>query len=776
MAVKKHNKNTPASPTRLFPAGLPAREWVEFEAAGFSRSVSGVIFRTGESLSCGVPLGAIDTGCIDLELDGTLGYCTIFNSNSPKRGKLGEPFLGLNVGGQTWVLTTAEIPGLTDDPGVKTATGIEYWGHYPMADVEFETDAPVAVGLRAWAPFIPGDVAMSNTPAAVFEVHLRNTSDDAQRGTIAMTFAGPTVAEALGDTAFLRTPDMGACTGGSHVANAAGVGYALGYVATKVGSMPVVRKGAHLGTRADAWAAIAHALPGPGYAWRPGEHDLGSSVAIDFSLAPGECKVIPLFLTWYAPIWNGSGRPGGSGNTYTHMYAARYWSAMEVAQLMTWDWRNLSRRICAWQQAIYASAELPPWLRDCLVNALHLIPEDSVWAQARPPIGEWCREADGLFGMNECPNDCPQIECLGCSTLGNFPLVFFFPELALSTLRAYKAYQYPNGQAPWVFGGATQASGGYEMARPGPGYQVTVNGPFYVVQVDRLWRCSGDDTVLREFYESVKKNTVFTMNLRPEWGAAGILSMPSGDRDTTGFEFSEWFGMSGYVGGLHLMNLRILERMAKAFGDEAFARQCEAWQEQAGEILEEELWAGDYYLANYDPETGRKTDAVFAYQLDGEWFTSQHGLPRVFRPDRVKTTLQTIKDTCIAASPYGAANFVNRDGTEAAEGTYKLGGCHGKAHFFVPELLMLAMLYMYEGEADFGLDLARRCMHGLVCRGGRPWDAANVVRGDTGEGVYGSDYYQNMIIWSLPLALEQGDLSAVRKPGGLVDRILTAAV
>ena len=66
----------------------------------------------------------------------------------------------------------------------------------------------------------------------------------------------------------------------------------------------------------------------------------------------------------------------------------------------------------------------------------------------------------------------------------------------------------------------------------------------------------------------------------------------------------------------------------------------------------------------------------------------------------------------------------------------KLSGCQGKSHFFVPELLMLAMLYLYKGEQKFGLELAGRCIHGLVCRGGRAWDAANVVRGDTGEGMY----------------------------------------
>ena len=236
---------------RLFPAGLPEREWVEFPAEGFDQPVNGVIFRTGNSLSCGMPLGGIDTGCIDLELDGTFGYCTIFNSHVPRRGKLGEPFLGLNVNGETWILTTASIPGLTDHHKIKTAKRIEYWGHYPMADLEFETDAPVGVGLRAWSPFVPGDTAISNTPGAVFEVHLRNRTDRPQQGTIVMTFPGPAPNETLGDTAFIQTPGMGSYTGGTYVYNSAGIGYALGYGA------PKTRKGIHLAKDADAWLKIA---------------------------------------------------------------------------------------------------------------------------------------------------------------------------------------------------------------------------------------------------------------------------------------------------------------------------------------------------------------------------------------------------------------------------------------------------------------------------------------------------------------------------------------
>ena len=73
---------------------------------------------------------------------------------------------------------------------------IHYWGHYPVADLEYETDAPVQLGLRAWTPFLPGDLKDSTIPGIVFEAHLRNVTAEPQTGTLVMNFPGPTANEA----------------------------------------------------------------------------------------------------------------------------------------------------------------------------------------------------------------------------------------------------------------------------------------------------------------------------------------------------------------------------------------------------------------------------------------------------------------------------------------------------------------------------------------------------------------------------------------------------
>lgn len=143
-----------------------------------------------------------------------------------------------------------------------------------------------------------------------------------------------------------------------------------------------------------------------------------------------------------------------------------------------------------------------------------------------------------------------------------------------------------------------------------------------------------------------------------------------------------------------------------------------------------------------------------------------HALPA----NRVKTTLATIKLANIAVTKYGAVNYVGPDGKLANVGGY------GTYSYFPPEALMLAMTYIYCGEKEFGVELARRVWHNLVCIQGYTWDMPNIMCGDvdTGERTFGNDYYQDLMLWSLPAALAGQDFGAPTKPNGLIQRMIQA--
>lgn len=87
---------------------------------------------------------------------------------------------------------------------------------------------------------------------------------------------------------------------------------------------------------------------------------------------------------------------------------------------------------------------------------------------------------------------------------------------------------------------------------------------------------------------------------------------------------------------------------------------------------------------------------------------------------------------------------------------------------------MLAATYAYNGQQALAMRLARRCLYGIGVKWGYTWTQPNIVNGQTGQRVYGADYYQNMMLWALPAALEGRDIKQATAPGSLVQRVIEA--
>lgn len=793
---------------RLFPAGLAQVEWQQFSAQGFRRPVSGILFGSDNPTCCGVPLGGLGTGCLDIEPEGVLGFSSVFypSLNVPptpyktlRNPKLLTPFLGLSVGGRTWVLAdekfikggefltcadpcdpfgkggylnfpdyvahwTVRVPPTV---GVRPATGIEYWGHYPVVDMEYHTDAPVGVALRAWSPFIPGDPAASNIPAAVFEVRLRNLTGDAQRGVIAFNFPGPNEAEAGADSCVrAKVAERG-------LAGISVAGPRAQYFLGVIGRSPVV-VGGDLSRSPEGWAGLARLAPGTDTE-AAASGDRGASVAVPFRLQGHREEIVRFVLAWFLTYYTGGpwtdaggfdrvewgpppypipGRETDEGERYVPMYATRYEGPVDVARKLARTHRSLLRRVLAWQEVIYDAEEYPVWLRDSLINNLALIPEDSFWAAPRGKIAHWAYPT-GAFHLTENPRTCSITGCIVSNYYGDLPIAFFFPDLERSILRAYQSQVRPDGAVPFVWASL-------DVTKPSYEHLIPLNGPCFVDLVHRLWLRTGDRTVVEEFYPTVKKTTAFTMNLKK--GPGGLISVHQEGGGQEWWEHTPVYGMVPHLAGVRLASLRMAENMAKEVGDTAFAQQCREWYEEASADLEGQLWnpEANSYLFFDDPATGKRSDLIMSSQLDGQWMANLHGLPGVFRQDRVETVLETIKETCLV--DVGLAGF--SDPKEGAQLTL-----YGT---FPPEIHIVAMTYMYNGFPELGLEIARRNHANMVRRHGHPWDLPNLIRCDTGERTYGVDYYQNMVLWGVPVAMQNQDVRAFCARGGLVDRILQA--
>jgi uncharacterized protein (DUF608 family) len=801
---------------RLFPANLPAAKWQEFRAAGYSNPVTGIVYRNAPSFIgledrprpvSGVPLGGIDTGGLYLEGFGAFGYSSIFNNYVPPGGPLNRPFLGIGIGGQTHVLTTGQTknyagrnqsslgPVLSFAGGTGTAKTIDYWGHYPIVDMQYKTGAPVEVSLRAWAPFIPGDAQTSNTPGAVFEIHLTNNGSSRQAGTLAFSFPGfgkhRTRDEVIGwfnlpkeielpAPHIERRPAPADLSGVWMEEKAWGMSYVLAALDEKS-----IRVGGELGTDGIKWAAIEKGLP------EIAQDDGGSSLAVDFSLEPGQEKVVRLILAWYAPEWEGNGNPGtggrpiltksggrlvsySTGKRFTHMYASRFANAGEVADFLARNHQSLLDRIIAWQSVIYGDKELPGWLADSLINAFYYYAPCSLWAQAKPPIGDWCKPEDGLFAMIESPRACPNVSTLPNITMMGPFVEYFFPDLAVSMMRSFKAAQKENGDVPCLAGHwadpATPAS---------YGYQEVMNGANYMLQLDCHWKVTGDEEFLKEFYPSAKQALEYSFNRRPDLGLSQIVAMPPYESGTANelewYEDRRVWGYAVHPGGYRMAAAEMLREWAVKMGDTEHVKRLDARLEAGKEAMQKYLWRGDHYLVYNDPQTGKQLDAFFSAQLNGQFWARLHGVQPVFPQQNIATVLAVLRDKVCKISKLGMPpTFANPDGTVW---TGEVNGyMTGKYNWNDTQAILCALTFAYEGQRDFGLELLHKYCEINACQWGYMWDGpcSHSAFEDNGEVTYGWDYWFDACIWAAPAALANQDLSGPCKADGLVDRIIKA--
>ena len=198
---------------------------------------------------------------------------------------------------------------------------------------------------------------------------------------------------------------------------------------------------------------------------------------------------------------------------------------------------------------------------------------------------------------------------------------------------------------------------------------------------------------------------------------------------------------------------------------------CSELAEKALDALEKHLWTGSYYRNFVEPNGKNRSDLLFAYQLDGQWITDHHGLPSALPKNRVQKVLERIAEYNMRLSRSGATNYAMPDGSPASVGGY------GTYSYFPPEGLMLAMTYIYNGHRALGMRLAKKIWYNIVCRHRYTWDMPNIIRGDrdTGERTFGHDYYQDMMLWCLPPALQGAHFGRPCREGGLVDRVVKAA-
>jgi len=501
---------------------------------------------------------------------------------------------------------------------------------------------------------------------------------------------------------------------------------------------------------------------------------LGAGLAVDAesdnlrgkwsaTLVPGESRRLRLVFAWYFPNWRDRGN-----EAHVHRYGTRFASAQAVASWALANYDTLLARVLVWQTAIYTS-ELPNWLCDALVQGFYSLAKNTVWI-ARTRKDEWWTD-DGWFTHNESHTGCPITETMVCRMHGHFPALFFFPELEFTTLNAFRHFQIADGEIPFSYGMATS------MRDPRYHCQHPLNSGQYAQMVYRLYQRTNDRVQLAQLYDSAKRAIRYQYSLDDD--GDGLVN----DQAHVGpgenwpanqfYDIWPWWGTSAYVAGTWLATLACGRALALEMGDTAFVEECDAWLERGQKSFESKLWTGSYYRLWNDAGNEGVNDVSLANQLMGEWCIGVLGLPDVLPEDKVQSALSTVAAWNMAATSYGVVNGASPDGTRYNSG-YSVDNDFG-LHTFFGESMCVAMTFMYHHRQDTGLEIAKRLYEAVAIKTRSPWNQRCLISSYTGLPVWGDDYYSNLIIWALPMALAGQSVGQFSHQGSLVQQMITAA-
>jgi len=437
------------------------------------------------------------------------------------------------------------------------------------------------------------------------------------------------------------------------------------------------------GSGADIWQPFSKngTLPD----WAPNLASAGeptaAAIAVRFTLAAHEKRLIPMALSWDLPIVEfGGGRKWV--RHYTKFFDASGTNAWKIARTALENSQTWSRQIDAWQKPYIEDQSKPLWYRGELFNELYILADGgTVWAHELNGSGNAQHQSAKMadtFSYLECFD----YKYYGTSDVrfyGSFPLVKFWPEIEKQEMREYTdTIPESNPQQyvwAWKFqhhtlelmARKTAGSAPHDLGSPTEDPFVNVNQ--YNYQDVSNWRDLNSKYVLMVWRDFVFTGSSDTDFLRYTWNSIKMAMEHLRQYDTNGDGLIEnggfpdqtydtWVarGESAYSGSLYLAALRATAEIARRMGEADTARDYDQLFKRAQAAFIKNLWNGSYF--NYDVGSEYKTD-IMAEQLAGQWYANLTGLGDMVPVDLRRSALQRVFDYNVMKFQNGTMGAVN---------------------------------------------------------------------------------------------------------------------
>ncbi|MHB1295492.1 MAG: GH116 family glycosyl-hydrolase [Anaerolineae bacterium] len=761
---------------------------------------------TGDKLAeAAFPLGGIGTGCVSLAGDGGLVDWEVFNR--PNKGSIlpycfftlwthsdgREPVTrvlqapprpsfsgagGGRYGGMGFGVIREKGSGL---PHVRSAS---LRGEFPLAEITFEdANLPVQVCLEAYSPFIPLNADDSGLPIAVLRYHLRNTSGERVTLSLSGNMMNPIGYKGSGPLDYGQNRDAFGGNVNRFVDEGGVRGLALSSEkvpadSPRFGTMaltttwPEVYCQTHwlqagwFDMMHDFWDHLSATGTLPERSFGPsvdGTTDIGT-LGLRATLAPGESATLPFFITWHFPnfqkYWAPAEPPGSEAQNavfqqpvWRNYYASQWQDALDVAHYYAANEERLYAETKRFHDTLFAS-KLPPYVLDAISSQASILHSPTV-----------LRLTDGTFyGFEGCHSDAGCCEG-SCTHVWNYAqtVAFLFPELERSLRDADYRYnlapdgrmgfrlQLPLGEGVW----AARAAADGQMGG--------------LMKVYRDWRLCGDDDWLRGLWSSLKKALEYAWQ-PGSWDLDQDGVMEGIQHNTYDIEF---YGPNTMMGSFYLGALRAGEEMARHLGDTAAAETYRALFEKGRARMEGELYNGEFYVQEYDPEVAPKYQygsGCLSDQMIGQWFAHLAGLGYLFEPKHARSAIKAVFDHNWLTSFWEHANpqriYALNDEQGLLLCSWPNGGRPELPFVYSDEVwcgieYQVASHLIYEGLVEEGLAVVKGVRDRHDGRRRNPWN----------EFECGSHYARSLASWAVLTALSGYSYDLPNKALGFAPRL-----
>ena len=557
-----------------------------------------------------LPLGGIGCGSVSLSGRGELVDWEIMNvpnkgSNAAECWGDSRTFFAVRVEGSKGALTRMlagalepwEILSAEGQPapqsGLPRFAEATFDGAFPFGVAHLsDPKMPVRVGVKGFSPFIPGDSAASSLPVAALEYVVENLTDkplEVSVGAFVRNFVG----------------NDGHPVGWTWKTFAYSEGEKDNRTAYREGAglRGLFLDSAGVPTNSVAWGSFALSTPDRDgrlsyrtcldtSAWQRTILDFWDDFSDD-GILDGACKGSPhgaLALAKTVPAhgktsfcfaftWTFPNRRAWSKTNVGNWYSTNYRDAWDAAEKIVPCLPELERRSRAFTDGVLAS-NVPDEIKEAALSNLSVLTSQTVF---RVPTGELMGWEGSFDHGGSCEGSCTHV--------WNYEnaVAELFPDLARSMREV--EFRYATNPKTGAMDFRVQLPLGSKHTG-----RVAADGQMgCLMKVRRDWlnakREKGFDADgwLRALWPNVKAAMAFAWT---EWDKDRDGLMEGSQHNTMDVNY---FGPNPQMGFWYLGALKASAEMARAMGDESFAKECETIFAKGSVAIDRELFNGDYY-------------------------------------------------------------------------------------------------------------------------------------------------------------------------------------